>query len=225
MRQRGAMRVLLSIFIFCNIIFRAFAIQCKKCVPRISPTCKNSYCFNSNKCLSELSSVNNRSFIIRTCANRAHCGASINTGIVKHSIICCKNDLCNNHTMPERKNGMECYGCTDNSCRENLKSIACTSNQKFCAWGYFKGPYNRFADLLLDTSINMSTNEDQDVESRSIRFPFRGCASPEVCGLPISTVNKISCCCGNLCNRSVSTQHNMLLLLVTGLLPSLRMPL
>ncbi|XP_048476608.1 uncharacterized protein LOC125487956 isoform X2 [Rhincodon typus] len=165
------------------------------------------------------------SYVERSCEYGSHCGVSLNTGGIKQSIICCRTDLCNNHTLPESKNGMECYGCTEASCRGDLKKIECTSNQEYCASGYFKGSFDRFSPLLLDSVRNKSARENLDVRKGKARFPFRGCVSMEVCGLPISSLDEISCCCGNLCNRSVSAQHNMLLLLVTGLLPSLRMPL
>ncbi|GCC38810.1 hypothetical protein chiPu_0023315 [Chiloscyllium punctatum] len=51
---------------------------------------------------------------------------------------------------------MECYGCTEASCNRDFEKIECTSNQNFCATGYFKGSFDRFSVMLLDRVQNTS---------------------------------------------------------------------
>ncbi|XP_038670820.1 uncharacterized protein LOC119975234 isoform X2 [Scyliorhinus canicula] len=212
------MKILLVASILCNVHLRVFAFKCKKCLILPNPRCEDVNCESPDVCVSVLSQAAEANYTGRACEFVEHCGTSLNTGSVTQSIICCRTDFCNNHTLPELENSNQCYGCTGPECQSELKLIKCTANQQYCAWGYFKGTYRSPPSLMTLSSHNIS---EVSSTGRTERYPFRGCASLEACAIPFPSIHFIRCCCGDQCNRSASTQCSVSLL-VSALLSTLK---
>ncbi|XP_050958160.1 urokinase plasminogen activator surface receptor-like [Labeo rohita] len=124
---------------------------------------------------------------VKDCA--ADCASgSINLGIGKNSLACCNTDQCNVQDAPDPSNvpnGKTCYSCDEKSC---LNILSCSGTEDRC--------------LKATASFGGQS------------MAVKGCISKSLCGsgIPVSDVQSISCCEGNLCNGAKSVTQSFLFL-------------
>ncbi|KAI7795140.1 urokinase plasminogen activator surface receptor-like [Triplophysa rosa] len=131
-------------------------------------------------------------FTNRTCVSPGSCvNSSFNLGVVKlaFNAQCCGADLCNNQDLPETLqkqsyNGKRCYTCNVTDCS---KILDCEGDENQCI---------SVSYVWINNTIT-----------------YKGCASSCDTSNILTSMYRVQCCTGDLCNDAQDTTQSLVLLL------------